>query len=243
EPASLYRPEALGLARYRLPCAARARAVPADRGGPHRLSAGARPGRELQMSVEIRVPTLGESLSEATVARWLKQAGQVVAVDEPLVELETDKVSLEVPAPAAGVLSEILIPEGTDVEVGAVIGRIEEGAAAAPAPAGEKPAAAPGGGSAPDREEAPAAAKAADGTAQMGPAARKLAEERGVDPAEVVPTGPKGNVTKGDVLAAAEGRTREHAPGASPGAEVRAVAPAPPAAVPDAAGPATAEPL
>ncbi len=91
------------------------------------------------MSVEIRVPTLGESVTEATIARWLKKAGDQVAVDEPLVELETDKVSLEVPAPAAGQLAEVLVAEGTDVEVGTVIGRIEEGAgAAAPEP---KPAA------------------------------------------------------------------------------------------------------
>ena len=79
------------------------------------------------MSVEIKVPTLGESVTEATIAKWLKQAGDAVAADEPLVELETDKVSLEVPAPSAGVLSEILVEVGTDVEVGAVIGRIEAG--------------------------------------------------------------------------------------------------------------------
>ena len=78
------------------------------------------------MSGEIRVPTLGESVSEATIARWLKKAGDAVAVDEPLVELETDKVSLEVPAPMTGVLAEIMVEEGTDVEVGAVLGKIEE---------------------------------------------------------------------------------------------------------------------
>ena len=83
------------------------------------------------MSVEIRVPTLGESVTEATIAKWLKKAGDAVGVDEPLVELETDKVSLEVPAPSAGVLSEILVEVGSDVSVGAVIGRIEAGAAPA----------------------------------------------------------------------------------------------------------------
>src|SRR4051794_41224636 len=83
------------------------------------------------MSVEIKVPTLGESVTEATVARWLKQAGDAVRADEPVVELETDKVSLEVPAPMAGVLSEILVDVGSDVAVGTVIGRIEEGGAAA----------------------------------------------------------------------------------------------------------------
>src|SRR4051794_25429712 len=79
------------------------------------------------MSVEIRVPTLGESVTEATIAKWLKKAGDAVGADEPVVELETDKVSLEVPAPSAGVLSEILVEVGTDVAVGAVIGRIDAG--------------------------------------------------------------------------------------------------------------------
>ncbi len=95
------------------------------------------------MSVEIKVPTLGESVTEATIAKWLKKAGDAVAADEPLVELETDKVSLEVGAPAAGVLSEILVEVGSDVAVGAVIGRIEAGAApAAKAAAAPKPEAA-----------------------------------------------------------------------------------------------------
>ena len=85
------------------------------------------------MAIQIMVPTLGESVTEATVAKWLKQVGDTVSADEPLVELETDKVSLEVPAPAAGVLSEILVGDGVDVEVGAVLGSVDEnGAAAAP---------------------------------------------------------------------------------------------------------------
>ena len=89
------------------------------------------------MSGEIRVPTLGESVSEATIARWLKKAGEAVKADEPLVELETDKVSLEVPAPMAGVLAEITAEDGSDVEVGALLGMIAEGdgVAAAEAPA------------------------------------------------------------------------------------------------------------
>ena len=99
------------------------------------------------MTTDILVPTLGESVSEATVAQWLKKPGEAVAVDEPLVELETDKVTLEVNATSAGVLSEIVVGEGENVEVGAVLGRIGEGAAAAaaaPAPAGTSaPAAAP----------------------------------------------------------------------------------------------------
>src|SRR3546814_8991772 len=87
------------------------------------------------MATDIKVPALGESVSEATVARWIKQAGESVAVDEPLVELETDKVTVEVPAPTAGVLSEILVAEGDNVEVGALLGRIGEGAGKAAAPA------------------------------------------------------------------------------------------------------------
>ncbi len=146
------------------------------------------------MTVEIRVPTLGESVTEATVARWLKKPGEAVARDEPVVELETDKVSLEIPAPAAGRLAEILVEEGADVEVGAVIGRIEEGAAAEVQPA-----------AAPAAEEAAPAGEAAVAEAapvKAGPAARKRAAETGVDLATVAGSGPKGHVTKADVDAA-----------------------------------------
>ncbi|MGH6620258.1 MAG: biotin/lipoyl-containing protein, partial [Alphaproteobacteria bacterium] len=87
------------------------------------------------MTVQITVPALGESVTEATVAKWLKKVGDAVEVDEPVVELETDKVSLEVPSPSAGVLSEILVEDGTDVAVGAVLGRVDEAAAAKPAKA------------------------------------------------------------------------------------------------------------
>ncbi|MDC7988079.1 dihydrolipoamide succinyltransferase, partial [Rhodoplanes sp. TEM] len=85
--------------------------------------------------VDIRVPTLGESVTEATIGRWFKKAGEPVSVDEPLVELETDKVTIEVPAPAAGVLSEIAVADGETVAVGALLGQIAEGAAGAAAPA------------------------------------------------------------------------------------------------------------
>src|SRR5690242_20949015 len=90
---------------------------------------------------EIRVPTLGESVTEATIGKWFKKAGDAVAVDEPLVELETDKVTIEVPAPAAGVLSDIAVKDGETVAVGALLGQIKEGAGAPAA----KPAAAPTG--------------------------------------------------------------------------------------------------
>jgi 2-oxoglutarate dehydrogenase E2 component (dihydrolipoamide succinyltransferase) len=147
------------------------------------------------MSGEIRVPTLGESVSEATIARWLKKAGDAVKMDEPLVELETDKVSLEVPSPMAGVLTEIAAEEGTDVEVGALLGMIEEGEGA-PATEEEKPAA-----KAEKAAERPAetSPEKGDGADKSGPAARKLAAEKGLDLADIEGTGPKGNVTKGDV--------------------------------------------
>ncbi len=102
------------------------------------------------MSVDIHVPTLGESVSDATVARWIKKAGDAVAADEPIVELETDKVTLEVPSPVAGKLAEIVAPEGETVEVGALLGRVEEGAVGAkPAPKAAKESAAPAAPSAP----------------------------------------------------------------------------------------------
>ena len=85
------------------------------------------------MAIEIRVPSLGESISEATVGQWLKQQGDQVAADEPLVELETDKVTVEVPAPASGILSEIAVPSGTTVAIGSLLGSIAEGGAKAPA--------------------------------------------------------------------------------------------------------------
>jgi len=193
------------------------------------------------MSIEIKVPTLGESVTEATIARWLKKAGDAVSADEPVVELETDKVSLEVPAPTAGVLSEILVDVGNDVSVGAVIGRIEAGAAAA-APKAAKEAAKeqalsegdgpPSPMSAParamEKAEAQQAPRGDGGAAQAGPAARKIAEEKGVDLAAVAPSGPKGNVTKADVLAhPAAGKVAAAAAAPAP-----APAPAPTAARP-----------
>ena len=93
------------------------------------------------MATEIKVPSLGELVTEATVAKWLKRPGEAVAVDEPVVELETDKVTLEVPAPAAGTIAEILAEEGANVPVGAVLGRITEGVAAVPPTPPHPPAA------------------------------------------------------------------------------------------------------
>ena len=155
------------------------------------------------MASEIKVPTLGESVTEATVARWLKKAGDAVAMDDPLVELETDKVTLEVNAPAAGVLSEIVAPEGANVAVGAVLGRIGEGTAKPAAPARAQPAAV-----APTETRKPAAAAVAPASAgnvavleRSGPAVRKLVEENRIDPAKIAASGKDGRLTKGDVLA------------------------------------------
>ncbi|MGE5946892.1 MAG: biotin/lipoyl-containing protein, partial [Betaproteobacteria bacterium] len=181
------------------------------------------------MTTEINVPALGESVTEATVARWFKAEGDPVARDEALVELETDKVTLEVNAPAAGILEQISAPEGSEVEVGGVLGLIAEGEVAS-ATTARPQAAAP-------REEAkeepekekeleleresreeprprqrPAAEKApgtASGPAEaLSPAVRKLIEEHDLDPSEIAASGKDGRLTKGDVLAFVEGGGR-----------------------------------
>lgn len=174
------------------------------------------------MATEIRVPTLGESVTEATIARWFKKTGEAVAADEPLVELETDKVTVEVPAPAAGVLEEIRVKDGETVEVGAVLGSIKEGAGGAKA-AAAKAAPAPAKAEAPEAAAAaaPAAARAAD--LPLMPSVRRLAAESGVSPATVAGTGKDGRVTKGDMLTAIAGAAK---PGPAP-AVSRAPSPAP----------------
>ncbi len=172
---------------------------------------------------EIRVPALGESVTEATVGRWFKQPGEAVKADEPLVELETDKVTLEVPAPAAGVLSEAAVKAGDTVAVGALLGQIKEGAAGA---AAAKPAAAP---AAKPAEVKPAEAKPAETKSDAAPApsVRKIAAEKGVDPASVQGTGKDGRVTKGDMLSAVEGAAAKATPVASQApAQMRAPSPA-----------------
>jgi 2-oxoglutarate dehydrogenase E2 component (dihydrolipoamide succinyltransferase) len=158
------------------------------------------------MATEIRVPTLGESVSEATIGRWFKKPGDAVKADEPLVELETDKVTLEVNAPSAGMLGDILAKDGETVSPGAVLGSIVEGGAAAkseaaPAPKAEarKPEApkpAPVSAATPGAATAPAAAR------DNGPAVARIAAESGVDPSRLAGTGKDGRVTKGDMLAA-----------------------------------------
>jgi 2-oxoglutarate dehydrogenase E2 component (dihydrolipoamide succinyltransferase) len=172
------------------------------------------------MASEIKVPTLGESVTEATVARWLKQPGEAVEIDEPVVELETDKVTLEVPAPAAGTIGEIRAAEGTNVPVGAVLGTISDGVAAVSAVTSPHPNPPPpaGEGVSPERplpkNPPPQAGEGRVGAAgdggtpalleRAGPAVRKLVAEAGIDAARITPTGRGGRITKGDVIAARE---------------------------------------
>lgn len=175
---------------------------------------------------EIRVPTLGESVTEATIGRWFKKAGDAVAVDEPLVELETDKVTIEVPAPSAGTLSEIIAADGTTVAVGALLGQITDGVGAAkPAAAPARPAAAPAPAAA---APAPApAAKAPPADAPLAPSVRKLSAETGVDASTVPGSGKDGRVTKGDMLAAIERAASAPTPVNQPAAAVQVRAPSP----------------
>ncbi len=147
------------------------------------------------MSTEIRVPTLGESVTEATIGRWFKKPGETVKADEPLVELETDKVTLEVNAPAAGVLAEIAVKDGETVSPGALLGQIAAGqGAAAPQPAAS---------ARPEPKPAPppqAAAPAARTSMPPAPSAAKLATENGIDVSGIEGSGKRGQVLKGDVL-------------------------------------------
>ena len=159
------------------------------------------------MTTEIRVPGLGESVTEATVAKWLKNQGDAVRADEPLVELETDKVTVEVPAPSAGVLSEILVQPGGTIAVGALLGMIGEGAGAAVPPPKPKPLPQ---ATAPAPKPAPAAQPAV--APVLSPAARKIAEENKLTPAAIPASGRDGRVTKGDVLAAIEARANDPKP-------------------------------
>ena len=175
---------------------------------------------------DIRVPTLGESVTEATVGKWFKQPGDPVAVDEPLVELETDKVTLEVPAPAAGVLGEISAKNGATVAVGALLGQIKEGAGAVAKPA--VPAA-----RAPEPAKSPATLVAAPTSKPASdmpspPSVRKLAAESGMDPSKVDGSGKHGQVTKGDMMAAIERAAAAPTPIAATAAAVQVRAPSPP---------------
>ncbi|MBT7954923.1 MAG: dihydrolipoamide succinyltransferase, partial [Rhodospirillaceae bacterium] len=180
-------------------------AAPAPEAAPAPAAAAApAPAAGGGEAVDIVVPVLGESLTEGTVASWLKSVGDSVAADEPLLELETDKVTMEVNAPSAGTLTEILADVGSEVEVGAILGRLggSGGAAAAPAPAAA-PTAAP-------------APVASDDGVQMSPAVRKLIEDEGYDATQIPATGKDGRLTKGDVLAYQKSGGASAAPAAAP---------------------------
>ncbi|OYX66227.1 MAG: dihydrolipoamide succinyltransferase [Sphingomonadales bacterium 32-64-17] len=178
------------------------------------------------MTIEVKVPVLGESVTEATVGEWLKQPGDAVAQDEPIASLETDKVAIEVPSPVAGVMGEHIVAVGDTVEVGAVIATVSEGGSgAAPSPS---PAPAP----AAKVEEAPAAKASEnevealpDGSPTMSPAVRRAVLEAGVDPTTIKGTGKDGRLTKEDVLAAAKAKSGGAAP--APTASTSASTPAP----------------
>lgn len=194
------------------------------------------------MASEIRVPTLGESVTEATIAQWYKKPGDAVAMDEPLCELETDKVTIEVPAQSAGVLAEVVVNEGETVEVGALLGSIGEGAGTA-APAASEAAAAPA--ETPQAETASEAEKPQEptpppaaptqmaapdkqiDTSALSPAARRVVEEHGLDPAQITGTGKDGRLTKEDALKAAGGGQTAPASPAPPAAAAPSAAAAP----------------
>ncbi len=193
------------------------------------------------MATEIKVPALGESVTEATIAKWFKSVGDAVAVDEPIVELETDKVTVEVNAPVAGTLTEIAAEDGSEVEVGALLGVITEGEAAAtedkygapkpepqepetkePEPAEKEPAS-----KEPAASEEPAPASRPAEAMPLSPAVRKLVDEHGLDAGSIPASGKDGRLTKGDILAYVE-------KGASPPSAKPATPPAAPSAAPSA---------
>ena len=186
------------------------------------------------MATEVKVPTLGESVTEATVGQWLKKPGEAVKADEPIVSLETDKVAVDVPAPAAGTMGDIIAKEGDTVEVGALLGYVNEGASAGASPA---PAAAPAVAPAAKAEAAapapaasapaPAAEEEGDGgSLTLSPAVRRLVLEHGLDPSKIKGTGKDGRLTKDDVMAAAAAGTARAAAASAPAAAPAADAPA-----------------
>ena len=185
------------------------------------------------MATEVKVPTLGESITEATLGQWLKKPGEAVRADEPIASLETDKVAVEVPSPVAGVMGEQLVAEGANVEVGAVIARIEAGDGAAVQPAAapaavEIPVNPSGAGENIEPKEAPKAEAPKEEEPQeddgphltLSPAVRRIVLEHHLDPSRIKGTGKDGRLTKDDVLAAAEQQKGE-APAPPPAAMKR----------------------
>ncbi|MEQ5775659.1 MULTISPECIES: 2-oxoglutarate dehydrogenase complex dihydrolipoyllysine-residue succinyltransferase [unclassified Thalassospira] len=185
------------------------------------------------MATEVKVPALGESVSEATIAKWYKKVGDTVAADEPIVELETDKVTVEVNSPVAGAIAELIVGEGDEVEVGALIAMISEGAegtsAKEEAPAEAKAPAKEEAAPAPKEEAKPAAPAAASAPATqsantdhpLAPAVRKLVEDNNLDASKIPASGKDGRLTKGDVL--------DYLEGGKPAPRAAAPAPAAPA--------------
>src|SRR5919108_5463503 len=161
------------------------------------------------MTIEIRVPALGESVTEATVGQWFKKPGEAVQADEPVVELETEKAAVEVPAPTGGGLGEIRVEQGTAVAIGTVLGTIKEGAAKESA-AAAKPEPARQAAPTQKRAAAPSEKAAAGRTVEMppSPAARKMMEERGLAAEEIDGSGKRGQILKQDVMVAATSASR-----------------------------------
>ena len=185
------------------------------------------------MATEVKVPTLGESVTEATVGQWLKKPGEAVALDEPIVSLETDKVAVDVPSPVAGTLGDIIAKEGDTVNVGALLAMVNEGAAAAAAPAASPAPAAKAEAAAPaPAASAPAPAASDDdegGNLTLSPAVRRLVLEHGLDPSKIKGTGKDGRLTKDDVTAAVAAGTAKaaaSAPASAPAADAPAAGPA-----------------
>lgn len=175
------------------PSAGKTDDAPASKAADESAPAAAASGDGDGDAVDITVPDLGESVTEGTVGRWLKKVGDSFDADEAIVEIETDKVTAELPAPSAGTLVEIIADEGVDVEVGAVVGRITTGASAPAKPADDAPAE--------DTAEAPAETGGdANTDLPLAPAVRKLVEEHSLNPADIKATGRDGRITKGDVL-------------------------------------------
>ena len=184
------------------------------------------------MATEVKVPTLGESVTEATVGQWLKKPGEAVALDEPIVSLETDKVAVDVPSPVAGTLGDIIAKEGDTVNVGALLAMVNEGAAAAAAPAASPAPAAKAEAAAPAPAASAPAPAASDedegGNLTLSPAVRRLVLEHGLDPSKIKGTGKDGRLTKDDVTAAVAAGTAKaaaSAPASAPAADAPAAGP------------------
>jgi len=180
------------------------------------------------MAIEVKVPTLGESVTEATIGEWLKKPGDPVKLDEPIASLETDKVAVEVPAPAAGVMGAYKVEVGQTVDVGAVIATIEDSSAAGETTqVAEREKAQPAAEQPPAPAPAPAPAEEEDHTTTLSPAVRRAVLEHGVDPSQIRGTGKDGRLTKEDVLAAAQAKKASPSPAVSQAVPSPAPAPAP----------------